>query len=70
MRVLKHAENTGNVAKTCRYFGISRQTFYNWKNAYRVQGDKGLVNSKPCPKNPNLNLPNARNRCTSVVFVI
>lgn len=57
MRVLKHAENTGNVAKTCRYFGISRQTFYNWKNAYSAQGEKGLINSKPCPKNPNLRTP-------------
>jgi len=24
----------GNVRKTCRYFGISAQTFYRWKNRY------------------------------------
>ncbi len=23
LRVLRHAEQTGNVSKTCRYFGIS-----------------------------------------------
>lgn len=25
---------TGNVCKTCRHFGISRKTFYKWKEAY------------------------------------
>lgn len=24
----------GNIAKTCRYFGISRKTFHKWKNRY------------------------------------
>ncbi len=24
LRIFKHAEMTGNVSKTCRYFGISR----------------------------------------------
>jgi transcriptional regulator of acetoin/glycerol metabolism len=29
LAVLHHAaEVTGNVARTCRYYGISRQTFY------------------------------------------
>lgn len=27
----------GNVAKTCRYFGISRQVFYKWKRVYDPQ---------------------------------
>lgn len=27
-RILKYGEESGNVAKTCRYFGISRSTFY------------------------------------------
>ncbi len=41
--VLRHAEEvTGNVAKTCRYFGISRPTFYKWRNRYEEHGDDGL----------------------------
>ena len=27
----------GNAALTCRYFGISRQTFYRWKRRYDPQ---------------------------------
>ncbi len=31
LAVLRHTEEvTGNVARTCRYYGISRQTFYKW----------------------------------------
>jgi hypothetical protein len=26
-RVLEHVERTGNVHKTCRYFGVARSTF-------------------------------------------
>ena len=33
-RVLNHAVESGNVAKTCRYFGIPRSLFYRWRNAY------------------------------------
>ena len=32
LKVLRHAEQTGNIAKTCRYFGIGRASFYRWKN--------------------------------------
>jgi putative transposase len=28
LRVLEHAKKTGNVRKTCRYFGIGRSSFY------------------------------------------
>src|SRR5881394_2084978 len=30
-RVLAHAEATGNVAETCRIFGVSRTRFYEWR---------------------------------------
>ena len=33
-RILEHAEMTGNVRKTCRYFGIGRATFYRWRQAF------------------------------------
>lgn len=28
LRVLDHGLKSGNVSKTCRYFGISRETYY------------------------------------------
>lgn len=43
LSVLQHAaEVTGNVAQTCRYYGISRQTFYKWLRRYEEQGREGL----------------------------
>ena len=43
LAVLQHAEEvTGNVARTCRYYGISRQTFYKWLRRYEEQGLEGL----------------------------
>nr|MBA3982194.1 helix-turn-helix domain-containing protein [Acidimicrobiia bacterium] len=43
LAVLLHAEEiTGNVARTCRYYGISRQLFYTWKRRYDAEGVDGL----------------------------
>jgi transcriptional regulator of acetoin/glycerol metabolism len=28
LRLLNHGMQNGNVSKTCRYFGVSRETFY------------------------------------------
>lgn len=33
-KILNHARESKNIAKTCRHFGISRETFYTWKRAY------------------------------------
>lgn len=56
LRILTHADSTGNVSFTCRYFGISREAFYRWRKAYETKGEKGLINSKPCPENPKIRL--------------
>ena len=41
--VLRHAaEVTGNVAQTCRYYGISRPTFYRWLRQWEELGEAGL----------------------------
>ena len=35
LAILRHAEEvTGNVALTCRYYGITRQAFYQWRRRY------------------------------------
>lgn len=50
LRVLQHAERAAQVAKTCRYFGIGRASFYRWKRAYEQDGEAGLVNAKTISK--------------------
>ncbi len=57
LRILTYAKGIGNISKACRYFGISRQGFYKWEKAYAAYGEKGLINSKPCPENPSLRIP-------------
>ena len=52
IKVLEHACSSGNVSKTCRYFGISRETYYCWRRRYQQYGEKGLVNRRPGPRNP------------------
>ena len=49
IKVLEHACSSGNVSKTCRYFGISRETYYCWRRRYQQYGEKGLVNRRPGP---------------------
>ncbi|PTM41519.1 helix-turn-helix domain-containing protein [Bosea sp. 124] len=44
LRVLRHAEQIGDVGKACRYFGVGRTSFYRWKAAYQRDGEAGLVN--------------------------
>jgi len=57
LRALNHAQQTGNVSKTCCYFGISRDIFYRWKRALAEHGEDGLIDLKPCPQNPKLRSP-------------
>ncbi len=41
--IIRHAlEVTKNVAKTCRYYGISRAAFYRWYERYQKEGKTGL----------------------------
>ena len=56
--VLEHAEKTGNVIRTCRYFGVASSTFYVWRQAFRERGETGLVHSKPIRRShPNQTPP-------------
>ncbi|SNY04260.1 Transposase [Paractinoplanes atraurantiacus] len=42
-------EVTGNVARTCRYYGISRPTFYKWQRRYQDEGLAGLRDRSSAP---------------------
>lgn len=55
LAIIQHAEEvTGNVAMTCRYYGISRQVYYRWLERYREQGVDGLRDRSRRPHNsPN-----------------
>jgi transposase InsO family protein len=52
LRVLRHADQIGDVGKACRYFGVGRASFCRWRTAYRQRGVAGLENRKTAPKNP------------------
>ncbi len=52
--ILKHVLKENNVSHTCKLFGISRTTFYNWYRAYQKHGVSGLKNKEPQkPQMPN-----------------
>ena len=52
LAIIRHAEEvTGSVAKTCRYYGISRQVFYKWKSRYDSEGEGGLRDRSKRPLN-------------------
>jgi len=43
LAIIRHAQElTGNVAKTCRYYGISRQVYYKWLRRYEDGGLEAL----------------------------
>lgn len=56
LAILRHAEEvSGNVSATCRYYGITRQTFYKWLRRFEDEGEEGLRDRSSAP----LHSPNA-----------
>jgi transposase InsO family protein len=54
LRVLEHAKTTGNVALTCRTFGISRTRFYKWRERAERYGVEALMpKGRRRPQLPN-----------------
>lgn len=51
LRWMDYYRKCGNVAKTCRYFGISRETFYKWKKRYNPWRLESLEDESRRPKN-------------------
>lgn len=46
LRVLSYTQQIPNISKTCRHFSISRQSYYEWKQAYAERGEEGLRDRK------------------------
>lgn len=55
LAMIRHfKEVSGNVAKTCRYYGVSRPTFYKWFRRYEELGLEGLRDTSRRPhSSPN-----------------
>ena len=52
LAVIRHAQEvSGNVAKTCRYYGISRNLYYKWYRRYEAEGVAGLRDRSRRPLN-------------------
>ena len=49
-KVLQRAADSRSVARTCRHFGLSRQTFYKWHRRYAENGTAGLCDR---PRKPH-----------------
>lgn len=52
-RIIMQGMRSGNVAETCKEFGISRTLYYRWYNAYIRQGMAGLSEKPRQPVMPN-----------------
>lgn len=50
LKILTNAAESQNVSKICRYFGVYRDMFYEWKKAFKVAGDPGLIYRKRGPR--------------------
>ena len=53
LAILRHAEEvTDNVAMTCRYYGVIRQSFYVWKHRYDELGEEAQGPLTPSQAQP------------------
>jgi transposase-like protein len=60
-RILDHAVQSRNIAKTCRYFGVPRSLFYVWRNGYQENGEEGTLAGRVAePGEPDRPGPAAR----------
>ena len=49
--MIEYYQKNRNISKTCRYFGISRTTFYKWYERYKKEGIEALYDRPKTPKN-------------------
>jgi transposase-like protein len=51
LAILRHAQEvSGNVALTCRYYGITRQAFYLWRRRCEAGGLEALRDRSKRPR--------------------
>ena len=48
-KVIQRAVELRCVARTCRHFGLSRQTFYKWRRRFAENGLAGLCDRPRAP---------------------
>ena len=48
--VLEYAELCGSDAKSYREYKVPKSTFCEWRKAYRMEGEAGLIRKKPIAK--------------------
>jgi transposase InsO family protein len=49
LKLLRQAAACGNVAQTCRHFGLSRRVFYKWKHRFEAHGEAALCDRPRIP---------------------
>jgi len=60
LKVLRQAGDLPRgVARTCRYFGLSRKTFYKWRARYKSHGEAGLCDRPRVPHHSPRTTPRA-----------
>ena len=68
LKWIQNYQKTKNISKTCRYFGISRTTFYKWYKRYKEEGIEGLYDRPKTPKNKRK--PTVRNKYEQIIIKI
>ena len=57
LRVLRLAEDLGNISKACRAGNMDRTSFYEWKRRYQLHGLDGLKDLPPVVKSHPMKTP-------------
>jgi transposase len=65
---IEHYLKTKNISKTCKHFGISRNTLYKWLKRYQKEGVEGLYDKPRTPKNTRK--PTLRNKYKDEIIKI
>jgi len=68
LKWIEYYNKTQNISKTCRYFGISRTTFYKWYNRYKSEGIEGLYDRPKTPRNKRK--PTLRNKYQQIIIKV
>jgi transposase len=67
LRILQEAAAMANVARVCRRFGLSRKSFYKWKQRHAEHGDAGLSDRPHAPhRSPRATAPDVVSKILSL----